>query len=336
MTHEKDLEKEIHQILKRSSEVRNYNTKLQDKYEKQEKDFNRERDKWDRVRKKWSEKLGEVVTENQNLQFENASKAISLTNSKSEIDIKSKEITTLRSMKKILEGRLTSAQNDAVSTQEEILKKESEITSLKSELVNLKDELALKISELGCMKSEDVSRSVIGGVDEKNITKSDDISAVSEPNKNLSKYFIRGKNMDETKKINNNIPAYTNNEITKLPKDDTEILSKVSDETNISETSKDIMLDTSIKPDISPIISENMTPYLAQWENYTSSPIKSHPQISVGGIEAIPIVASTLMSPLSAYIFLTLLIIAVMWFVILRRTWGLERKSDQLRNMWIG
>src|SRR6185312_3218274 len=105
------------------------------------------REQWDRDRKKWSKKLEGIVTENQNLQFENASKAISLANFKSEIDIKSKEITTLRSMKKILEGRLTSAQNDTVSTQEEILKKESEITSLKSELTNLKNELVLKISE---------------------------------------------------------------------------------------------------------------------------------------------------------------------------------------------
>jgi len=56
--------------------------------------------------------------------------------------------------------------------------------------------------------------------------------------------------------------------------------------------------------------------------------------LPIGGIGAIPVMTSTLMSPLSAYIFLTLLIIAVMWFVILRRTWGLERKSDQLRDAW--
>ena len=51
-------------------------------------------------------------------------------------------------------------------------------------------------------------------------------------------------------------------------------------------------------------------------------------------LEALPflIVTSGLMSPLSAYIFLTLLIIVVMWFV--RRTWGLERKSDRLRDVW--
>ncbi|RIB24161.1 hypothetical protein C2G38_2169225 [Gigaspora rosea] len=66
---------------------------------------------------------------------------------------------------------------------------------------------------------------------------------------------------------------------------------------------------------------------------HMSSLIESNPQIP---IRVVPVVASTLMSPLSAYIFLTLLIIAVMWFVILRHTWGLERKSDRFRDMWVG
>jgi hypothetical protein len=152
-------------------------------------------------------------------------------------------------------------------------------------------------------------------------------------NKNLSKYFIRRKNIDQDEKIDNNmcldtssaIPTHTNDEITELPKIDTEINPKISDVTSISETSKDIFPAQEIK---------NMTPYLAQPENNMSSLIESHSQIPIGGIGAIPVVASSLMSPLSAYIFLTLLIIAVMWFVILRRIWGLERKGDQLRDMW--
>jgi hypothetical protein len=63
--------------------------------------------------------------------------------------------------------------------------------------------------------------------------------------------------------------------------------------------------------------------------------INSDPQISVGGIEAIPIVASTLVSPLSAYMLL-ILIIAVIWFVVFRREWGIGKKSKQLQDMWIG
>src|SRR6185312_12195264 len=60
-------------------------------------------------------------------------------------------------------------------------------------------------------------------------------------------------------------------------------------------------------------------------ENNMSSLIESNSQIPIGGIGSIPIVASTLMSPLSAYIFLTLLIIAVVWFVVLRRTWNIGK-----------
>ena len=246
-------------IVKVISGLNSRNKKLQDRYIEQEENFDQERKGWDRSRKKWSKKLGEVVTENQNLQFENANKTIALANFKSEIDIKSKEIIILRSMEKILESRLTSAQNDAVSTQEEILKKESEIASLKSELTNLKNELVLKISELDYQKSEAISKPVIGGDDEKNtqseeqssITKPDDISAINEESvirgyasssKNLSKYFVRGKSMDQAEKIDG--------EITELPKNDTEINPKVSDsrsenasasETSISENSEDII-----------------------------------------------------------------------------------------------
>ena len=113
------------------------------------------------------------------------------------------------------------------------------------------------------------------------------------------------------------------------PRVDTEIIPKVSDEIDISKTNNNILQEI-----------PNMTPYLAQPENnseasakvHMSSLIESHSQmrpslealpLPIGGIGTIPIVASTLMSPLSAYMLLTLLIIAVMWFVILRRTWNI-------------
>ena len=70
-------------------------------------------------------------------------------------------------------------------------------------------------------------------------------------------------------------------------------------------------------------------------ENYTFSPIKSHPQISIGGKEAIPIVASTLMSPLSACLLFVLLIIAFIWFIV-KRAWAVEKKSEQLHGEWGG
>ncbi|RHZ69871.1 hypothetical protein Glove_277g21 [Diversispora epigaea] len=49
---------------------------------------------------------------------------------------------------------------------------------------------------------------------------------------------------------------------------------------------------------------------------------------------SLPIMASSLMSPLSAYMLLTLLIIAVIWFVILRREFGIGKKSGQLWDIW--
>ncbi|CAH1767777.1 15003_t:CDS:1, partial [Entrophospora sp. SA101] len=229
---------------------------------------------------------------------------------------------SLESMIKILEGKLKSAQMDVLSVQNDSLKKDSEILSLRSkiaELENIKSELESKVNELECLKSEVISIPVVGGNDEKNtlyeeqssMTKSDDISAVIEPIKNLSQYFIRKKNMDQAGKIDGNISDHTrplsaskrHDEITEPLKVDTEISSKINEETIISEISKDILPVQEIK---------NVNPHLAQRENYTPS----------------------LMSQLSAYIFLIILIIAVMWFVVLRRTWGLKRKSEQLQDVW--
>ncbi|CAG8717073.1 12206_t:CDS:2, partial [Funneliformis mosseae] len=69
------------------------------------------------------------------------------------------------------------------------------------------NKLKLKINELKCLKSEAISKPVVGKNDEKNIIKSDNISLGST---NLSKYFVHRKNMDPIKKINS--------EITELPK----------------------------------------------------------------------------------------------------------------------
>ncbi|RHZ88117.1 hypothetical protein Glove_26g304 [Diversispora epigaea] len=299
--------------------------------------------------------------ENTNLTSKNICKDRSLAESNAENVIKSKKIRSLESMIKILEGKLTSAQKDVFSIQNESLKKDSEILSLKSkiaEVEQMKSALALKVSELEHLKSEDISLSVIGGDNEKN-TQSEEQSSISKSNNseasvsplrpasaethisadnNLSKYFARKKNMDQDNrvdartsegqspivpiiKIDTIMPDHTDDEITPIPEEsvirsyaplpevDTEIIPKVSDD----KTNKD--------RDKVPLQNNNIPP----------EP-KSHPQISVGGIEAIPIVASSLMSPLSAYMFFTLLIIAMMWFVILRRTWGLGRSSDQLRD----
>jgi len=203
----------------------------------------------------------QLQSENTNLISQNARKDISIAESKAVITTKSRKIRLLESMIKILEGKLTSAKKDVFSIQNDSLKKESEILSLKSkmaEVEQMKNELALKVSELEHLKSEDISRSVVGGIDEKNISSSNNISTVSEPSKNLSQYLACRKNMEDAKKIDTIILDHTNDKIIELPKVNTENILKVSDETNISETSKDIMLDTSIKPDISKNITHTL------------------------------------------------------------------------------
>ncbi|RIB10031.1 hypothetical protein C2G38_218614 [Gigaspora rosea] len=348
---ERNLEKEIHRILRSSSKLREYNIMLRDKCIKQDEDFDQERKRWDRERNKWGQKLGgantkiqklrthdlELISETRRLQIENARKDISLAESKAKHATKLEEIKSLRNEMKLLKGKLDLFQKDSS-------KKGSEIESLKSKIV----ELALKISELERLKSEDISGSIIGGDGEgqslmtrrvalkepvptiKNITKSVDI-----PSKDLSQYFVRDKSTPISEE--SVIRDYALS-----PRVDTEIIPKVSDEIGINESNNNILQEI-----------PNMTPYLAQPENnsgasakaHMSSLIESNSQMThsgeslippIGGIGAIPIVASTLMSPLSAYIFLILLIIVVMWFVVLRRTWGFERESDRLRDMWIG
>src|SRR5207245_4212716 len=123
-----------------------------------------------------------------------------------------------------------------------------------------------------------------------------------------------------------------NDENTEPSRVDTEISPKINEKTNISEINKDNILDISIKSNISDTMSQNVTLHLIQPDNNMSALIKLNSQILIG---MIPIVASTLMSLLSEYIFLTLLIIAIMWFIILRHTWEFKRKSDQLRDMWV-
>ncbi|RHZ58882.1 hypothetical protein Glove_367g8 [Diversispora epigaea] len=361
--------------------------------------FDQEREGWDRERNKLGQKLGgantetqklynhtlELIDEVKRLQIEKTRQDISHAESIAKNATKTEEIKLLRNEMKTFKGKLALSQKDS-------LNKGSEIESLKFKIV----ELALKVSELECLKSEDILDSIVGGDDEKNTVKSDSqseyvfasnngvsakahISTVIEPSKSLRPYLARRKIMEEAKKNDDNIeasakahiPVYTrpllqsndpsgldtskrHDEISEPPKVDTENTTKVSDEisgacmANISEINNSDKLDASIIPDTPPDVAhissdvpsnmpKSVAPYLAQWEGsvktyLTSSLIKSNSQIPIEEIEAIPVMASTFMSSLSAYMLLTLLIIMIIWFVVLRRTWGLDRKSDQLRG----
>ncbi|CAJ0831503.1 9974_t:CDS:2, partial [Entrophospora sp. SA101] len=317
---ERELEETLHRSLKSISELNDCNEGLQSNYSKRVKAFDREREEWNRdslrnnteIQKLRTHAL-QVINENKQLQNENtnliscnAQKDISLAESKAENDTKSKKISSLESMIEILEGKLSSAQKDVISIQNDSLKKESEIFSLKSkiaELENIQSELELKVNELERLKSEAISKPIIGGDDEKNMTKSSNISAVIEPSKDLSQYFIREKSMDRAGKIDTIIPDYTDDESTPIPK--------------------------------SPRVNTEIIPK----KNYTPSLIESNPQmrpslealpLPIGGIGTIPIMANTLMSPFSAYMLLTLLIIAIMWFVLLYKM----SSQDNINPNW--
>ncbi|CAG8611251.1 14432_t:CDS:2 [Cetraspora pellucida] len=198
----------------------------------------------------------QIQNENTNLISHNTQKDIFIAESKAENVTKSKKIKSLEFIIKILESKLSLAQKDVISIQNDSLKKESEILSLKSKIIELEQELALMVSKLRYLKSENKSKLVVGGNNEKNmqseeqssIIKSGDISAISEPIKNLSKYFIRKKSMDQTEKIDSNISDHIDYENTPIseesmiqsyiptPKVDAENSTKLSDDINISGT----------------------------------------------------------------------------------------------------
>ncbi|CAG8800159.1 18126_t:CDS:2, partial [Dentiscutata erythropus] len=163
---------------------------------------------------------------------------------------------------------------------------EVELERVRSELDHLKSEAISKSSENvfafnnGVSAKAHISIDPLGHDSKNRLTACSAI--ISESSNSLRPYLACRKNIEDIEKIDDD------DGIIPIPKvSDSWNEDANTSETNNSGTSKDIMLNTHINSD---------------------------PQISVGGIEAIPTVASTLMSPLSAYMLL-ILIIAVIWFV---------------------
>ncbi|RHZ82018.1 hypothetical protein Glove_115g108 [Diversispora epigaea] len=283
-------------------------------------------------KEKLSKHVYQLINEVKRLKVNNTNLTSQITRSqisrneyKVRYDIQLKEIKSHQAMIKILEGKLASAQKDAFSIQESLSKTESENLFLKSKMVEFKQievELEHVRSELDHLKSEAISKpvgaephcfaidpldynsknhlmtcsAIVGGDDKKN-TQSEEQSSITKSSNSLRPYLACRKNIEDIEKINDD------DRVILIPKvSDSQSGDANVSETNNSETSKDIMLDTHINSD---------------------------PQISVGGIEAIPIVASGLMSPLSAYILLILLFIADIWFIVLRHKWGICKKSER-------
>ncbi|CAG8551309.1 14949_t:CDS:2 [Cetraspora pellucida] len=152
------------------------------------------------------------------------SKNINLTEYKAKYYSKLEEVNLFQFRIKLLKEELS-------LTQKYSSKKDSEIMTLKAELLNIKVELDSKISELECLKSEDILVSVVDGDSEKNISKS----------RPKGQYFAHKKIMNEVEKISTNILTHTNDKIVLIlesSKINTEVTSKISDETIINENNK--------------------------------------------------------------------------------------------------
>ena len=221
----------------------------------------------------------ELIDKVKRLQIEKTRQDISHTESIAKNAAKTEEIKLLRNEMKSLKGKLALSQKDS-------LNKGSEIESLKSKIV----ELALKVSELERLKSEDVLESIVGGNNEKNISKLDNGSVINKDNKSLRPYLVRRKSMDESEKIDNNgVSAKAHI----VPVHD-ELIPDISPNTSPEDTYISSIPDippgdTYICFDVSSSMLKSVTTYLAQWENNTPSLVESNFQIPIGGWVQFPL-----------------------------------------------
>ncbi|RHZ79708.1 hypothetical protein Glove_141g104 [Diversispora epigaea] len=159
------------------------------------KQSNEDKEKLSKHASQLIDEVKRLKVNNTNLTSQITQSQISRDEYKARYDIQLKEIKSLQAMIKIFEGKLTSAQKDAfsiqenlsktesenlslkskmdefkqieveleqvrgklVSAQEDLLKKESEILSFKSKITEVEQELVSTVSELENLKSEDIS-----------------------------------------------------------------------------------------------------------------------------------------------------------------------------------
>ena len=96
-----------------------------------------------------------------------------------------------------MEDKLSPAQKDVILIQNDLSKNKSENLSLKFKIAELEQELASTVSELKNLKSETISKSVIGENVKKNM-------------QSKEKSFISNFSRDETLSQSNNISADRN------------------------------------------------------------------------------------------------------------------------------
>nr|CAG8488063.1 7204_t:CDS:2 [Entrophospora candida] len=273
---EKELEEKLNFTINSIDETNDLSKKLLDKYSDQEKSFKREKKTWSLERKGLNREVTQNNNELQNLrtqalEFANINKQLRRKNKYIErrvrfIPEKMKEVNYFQSRIKLLEEELFSAQNDSSLIKSEFLSLKSKLAELEhmnNELVQTKDELSLKVGEVERLKLEAISRQVELQSDE---------SIVGDNEPQVDEFKI--PDISANNKPIMNLRKY-------LRKD---ILEKNSE----ASTAK--------------IPEGNVTPQVAKQINIPSgnipnSPLnKSNSKISVGGIEAIPAMASVIIS----------------------------------------
>ncbi|CAJ0631584.1 1907_t:CDS:1 [Entrophospora sp. SA101] len=208
------------------------------------------------------------------------------------------EANYLQSRIRLLKEELFSAQKGSLLKDSEIFSLQSKITELeqtkdeldqkKDELAQMKDELSLKIGEVERLKSD---KSIVGGNDPQ------ENKMNSQDEKNLRKY-LRKDILEKTSKANT----------TKMPEVNSELSNLIGD---TDSSCKDDTLQN-IEPMRNMNPEGNVTPQVAKQINVPNSSLdKSNSELSMGGIEAIPAMASVLGSPKIPWLMITLLIIIV-------------------------
>nr|CAG8554620.1 10256_t:CDS:2 [Entrophospora candida] len=210
-------------------------------------------------------------------------------------EIKQLQILQKNGRIKLLEEELFSAQNDLslIKFENKSLKsKLTELEHMNNELVQTKDELSLKVGEVECLKLEAISLQVELQSDESIVggNEPQENKMNSQDEKSLRKYLRKDI-------LEKNGKAST----AKMP----EVNSSFND---TSQIAKQINVSGGNIPN--------------------SSLDKSNSEISVGGIEAIPAIASVLGSPKIPWLMLTLLIIIVVLVRFIRPILNANKKNE--------
>ncbi|CAB4385570.1 unnamed protein product [Rhizophagus irregularis] len=303
--YEQELEKKIRSITEFNSEINDLSKKLVDKYNEREKEF--------------ENKASQLIASTTKVRSQLISERKSCIKLEAERDKYSAEIKSLKSNIKTLKRELTLAQKASSDDKVQILSLETKIRELKGKLEDKELEQVLHDSNVvGGMVEEpaQINSSEPKEIDSLRL----ELERVKE-DLNSKEYTIEcmEKGIESSKNIYNQT-----------------IDSLFSVRSNLIEANRSLREQLALKKnnevDHLPPPINNSSQLGSEETLSTSNP--SSQIISVGGAEAVslpviaPIVTSSLISPMLIYSILTLVLIAVIWFMA-RKWWNSRKKSNQ-------